>query len=222
MSVTLRKITEEDLEQIMRWRMDPEITRYMNTDPKLTLEGQKKWFAKVQQDPDVSYWIIQIDGTPAGVINYTGLMNPAGDLGWAYYVGEKKLRSIQAALALEMSMYDHAFLDLGKNAVYSDVFTLNQGVIQLHKICGCEVVEEKKACVEKNGTAYDVTFMRMTADHWKEIRDNKNTNILYFHKISIRRFVPAQEAITAEDLQVTERQGYYYEQRNHDRKSQDQ
>ena len=46
MSVTLRKVTEGDLEQIMRWRMDPEITRYMNTDPKLTLEGQKKWFAK--------------------------------------------------------------------------------------------------------------------------------------------------------------------------------
>ena len=73
MSVTLRKVTEGDLEQIMRWRMDPEITRYMNTDPKLTLEGQKKWFAKVQQDPDVSYWIIEIDGTAAGVINYTGL-----------------------------------------------------------------------------------------------------------------------------------------------------
>ena len=160
MSVTLRKVTEGDLEQIMRWRMDPEITRYMNTDPKLTLEGQKKWFAKVQQDPDVSYWIIEIDGTAAGVINYTGLTNPTGDLGWAYYVGEKKLRSIQTALALEMSMYDHAFLDLGKNAVYSDVFTLNQGVIQLHKICGCEVVEELRATYserkredEKTGTA---------------------------------------------------------------------
>ena len=74
MSVTLRKVTEGDLEQIMRWRMDPEITRYMNTDPKLTLEGQKKWFAKVQQDQDVSYWIIEIDGTAAGVINYTCLL----------------------------------------------------------------------------------------------------------------------------------------------------
>ena len=31
MSVTLRKINEGDLEQIMRWRMDPDITRYMNT-----------------------------------------------------------------------------------------------------------------------------------------------------------------------------------------------
>ena len=46
MSVTLRKVTEGDLEQIMRWRMDPEITRYMNTDPKLTLEGQKKCLPK--------------------------------------------------------------------------------------------------------------------------------------------------------------------------------
>ena len=77
-------------------------------------------------------------------------------------------------------MYDHAVLDLGKNAVYSDVFTLNQGVIQLHKICGCEIVEEKKACVEKNGTAYDVTFMRMTAEHWQEIRENKKYEHIVF------------------------------------------
>ena len=69
MSVTLRKVAEGVLEQIMRWRMDPEITRYMNTDPKLTLEGQKKWFAKVQLDPDVSYWFFELDGTAAGVIN---------------------------------------------------------------------------------------------------------------------------------------------------------
>ena len=76
-------------------------------------------------------------------------------------MGEPTLRSFRTAQALEMSMYDHAFLDLGKNAVYSDVFTLNQGVIQLHKICGCEVVEEKKAHVVKNGAAYDVTYMKI-------------------------------------------------------------
>ena len=70
------------------------------------------------------------------------------------------------------------FWSLGKNAVYSDVFTLNQGVIQLHKICGCEIVEEKKACVVKNGAAYDVTFMRMTAEHWQRDPGSKSTNIL--------------------------------------------
>jgi RimJ/RimL family protein N-acetyltransferase len=180
MSVTLRAIQEEDLEQIMHWRMDPEITKFMNTNPKLTLEGQKKWFAAMQENTDVLYRMILVDGQPAGVINLTGLNNPDGDLGWAYYVGEKKLRSIQTALALEMSMYDFAFDELQKRAVYGDIFTLNKGVIQLHKLCGCEIVEEKKAHVHKEGVDYDVTFMRMTAERWKEIRETKKYEKICF------------------------------------------
>lgn len=173
MSVTLRRIREEDLEKIMRWRMDPDITKYMNTNPKLTPEGQKKWFAGVQADSDVRYWMILVDGEPAGVINLTGLNNPDGNLGWAYYVGEKRLRSIQTALALEMSMYDYVFDVLKKQAVYGDIFTLNKGVIQLHKLCGCEIVEEKKNHVCKEGVSYDVTFMCMTAERWNCIRSTK-------------------------------------------------
>ncbi len=173
MSVTLRSIEESDLENIMRWRMDEDITKYMNTNPKLTLEGQKKWLDSIRANSDVQYWIIEVDGVPAGVINLTGLDNPEGDLGWAYYVGEKKLRSIKTALSLEMSMYDYVFDTLHKKAVYGDIFTLNQGVIQLHKLCGCEIVEEKKNHVCKEGVYYDVTFMRMTAESWNSIRGEK-------------------------------------------------
>ncbi len=173
MAITLRAIREEDLEQIMNWRMDEDITRYMNTNPKLTTEGQKKWLASIRQNADVQYWMIEVDAKAAGVINLTGLTNLDGDLGWAYYMGEKKLRSIQTALALEMSMYDYVFDVLGKNAVYGDVFSENKGVIQLHKLCGCEIVEEKKNHVCKEGVYYDVTYMRMTADMWREIRNGK-------------------------------------------------
>ena len=180
MSVILRDIREDDLEQIMEWRMSEDITRYMNTNPKLTLEGQKKWLAGVSVNEDVCYWLIEVDGEPAGVINLTGLTKPDGNLGWAYYVGEKRLRSLKTALALEMSMYDHALIKLGKTAVYSDVFTLNAGVIQLHKLCGCEVVEEVKNAVEKEGVFYDVTYMRMTAKNWAEIRETKKYEKIEF------------------------------------------
>ena len=173
MSVTLRSIEEGDLEKIMSWRMDPDITRYMNTDPQLTLEGQKKWLASIRASKDVKYWMILVDGQEAGVINLTGLSNPDGDLGWAYYVGEKKLRSIKVALSLEMSLYDYIFDVLDKKALYGDIFTLNQGVIKLHELCGSEIVEEKKNHVCKNGVYYDVVFMRMTKDRWMEIRDTK-------------------------------------------------
>lgn len=161
------------MENIMRWRMDEDITRYMNTNPKLTLEGQKLWLSSIRENEDVRYRLIEVDGEPAGVINLTGLTREDGNLGWAYYVGEKKLRSMKTALALEMSMYDYVFDVLGKNAVYGDIFTLNQGVIALHKLCGCEIVEEKKNHVCKEGVYYDVTFMRMTAQRWKEIRHSK-------------------------------------------------
>ncbi|MCD7836972.1 MAG: GNAT family N-acetyltransferase [Lachnospiraceae bacterium] len=180
MSVTLRRIREDDLENIMRWRMDEDITRYMNTNPRLTPEGQKEWLKSINDNTDVEYWLIQIEGQPAGVINLTGLNSPDGRLGWAYYVGEKKLRSMKAALSLEMSMYDYAFGILGRNAVYSDVFTLNQGVIALHVLCGCETVEEKKNHVLKDGVYYDVTFMRMTSENWRGIRDGKRYEKINF------------------------------------------
>lgn len=180
MSVTLRDIRKSDLENIMRWRMDEEITRYMNTNPRLTMEGQRRWFQTIRENEDVKYWLIEVEGIPAGVINLTGLTNPAGDLGWAYYMGEKRLRGIKTALSLEMSMYDYVFDCLHKQAVYSDVFTLNQGVIALHKICGCEIVEEKKNHVCKKGVYYDVTFMRMTAERWREVRNDKKYEKIYF------------------------------------------
>lgn len=180
MSVTLRTIEESDLENIMRWRMDEDITRYMNTNPKLTSEGQKRWLASLRENKDVQYWLIEVDGKPAGVINLTGLTRLDGNLGWAYYVGEKKLRSMKTALSLEMSMYDYVFYVLKKNAVYGDIFTLNQGVIALHKLCGCEIVEEKKNHVCKEGVYYDVTFMRMTQERWKELRDSKRYEKIEF------------------------------------------
>ncbi len=180
MSVTLRSVRESDLEQIMVWRMDEDITKYMNTNPKLTIEGQRKWFASVSENPDVRYWVIEVDGVPAGVLNLTGLTNLSGELGWAYYMGEKKLRSIKTALSLEMSMYDYVFDTLGKTAVYSDVFTLNKGVIQLHKLCGCEIVEEKKNHICKDGVCYDVTFMRMTDVLWKTARVGKKYEKIQF------------------------------------------
>lgn len=178
--ITLRTIKETDLENIMRWRMDEDITRYMNTNPKLTLEGQRAWLRAVRENRDVEYWLIEIDGQPAGVINVTGLLNPDGNVGWAYYVGEKKLRSMKTALALEMSLYDYVFDSLHKKALYGDIFTLNKGVIQLHLLCGSEIVEEKKNHVSKDGVSYDVTFMCMTAERWRHIRDGKRYERISF------------------------------------------
>lgn len=180
MGVTLRRIKEDDLLKIMNWRMDPDITRYMNTNPKLTLEGQKKWFAGVCNNKDVSYYMIMVDGEDAGVINLTGLLREDGVLGWAYYVGEKRLRSLKTAISLEMGVYDYIFDTLGKKALISDVFSENKGVIQLHLMCGAKITEVKKKHIEKEGILYDVTFTEMTKENWDAIKATKKHERIEF------------------------------------------
>lgn len=49
MQVVLRKMCINDMEMVRQWRMMPEVTKYMYTDPIITLEQQIKWYDKVSK-----------------------------------------------------------------------------------------------------------------------------------------------------------------------------
>lgn len=184
MSIILRAIEEADLEMIMNWRMDPEITKWMSTDPKLTLDGQRKWLATIRNNPAVSYWVIVVDGTPAGVINLADMNIEKGECSWGYYVGDKKLRSLKLAMYLEMNLYDHVFCTLGFEKLQYPVFSMNAGVIKLHEMCGSRIVEEIQGGIVKEQTAYDVTIMCNTKDEWLAKRETVNYEKIEFPKVS--------------------------------------
>lgn len=168
MSFSVRPIIENDLEMIMNWRISPEVTRYMNTNPKLTIEGQRKWFYSLKEKDDVKYWIIEVDGAPAGVINLADIDYEKKNTSWGYYVGEKTLRSMQLAISLELSLYDYVFEKLDLDEVHGEVFTLNGGVIKLHQLCGCQIAKIVKGEVDKEGVKYDVTHLSLTRSIWEQ------------------------------------------------------
>ncbi len=180
MSFTLRAVTEADLEMIMNWRMSESVTKYMNTDPKLTLEGQKKWFESQKQNPTAKNWIIEVDGKPAGLMNLAELDMENKMTSWGYYIGEEDLRSLKLAISLEMSLYDYCFDVLGLEIVHNKVFTLNEGVWKLHQACGCRVVEEVIGEVEKNGVAYDMMHLEISKNEWYELRPKKKYEKINF------------------------------------------
>lgn len=195
MKTLLRKIQTQDLEMIMGWRMDPEITKYMNTDPQLTLEGQKKWLQKIEADDNVMYWLIEADGIPAGVICLIDIDWENQTSSWGYYIGEKKCRSLKLALSLEMSLYDFVFDDLGFRSLHNEVFSLNEGVIKLHKLCGSEIVRigEKEVC--KNGTYYDITHINIEKEQWERIRATKKYEKIAFSDYTVHHIGYAVQSI---------------------------
>ena len=180
MAITLRHISEDDLEMIMNWRMSESVTKYMNTDPKLTMEGQKKWFASLGDNDKVRNWVIEVDGVPAGLINLIDIDWENGNTSWGYYIGEEKLRSLKTAISLEMSLYDYCFDVLGFNEVHNEVFKLNEGVWKLHLACGNRIVREGIGEVEKNGVSYDIVHLTIERDEWFALREKKKYEKIKF------------------------------------------
>lgn len=173
MTVRLREINEGDLEQLMIWRTSPEITKFMKTDPKLTIESQREWFTRIRADEKKKHWMIEVDERRVGLICLEDIDWKAGTTSWGYYIGEKQARSFQLALALEMSLYDYVFDVLDFVSIHNEVFSLNEGVIRIHQACGCEIECVRKDAVEKNEKKYDITRMNLTREKWYGIRDQK-------------------------------------------------
>lgn len=181
MAVTLRNIEESDLEMIMNWRMDPDITRYMNTDPKLTLEGQKKWLSKMKLSESDRVWMIEVDGVPAGIMNLQNIDWTNKVTSWGWYMGEKKLRSLKIAMSLEMSLCDFVFDTLHFRELRSETFSVNAAVVKIHEACGSHVDRVVQGEVVKNGTAYDVTHCLITANEWAAIKTEKKYDVVNFY-----------------------------------------
>ena len=115
MEVKLVKLSEEDLNMVAKWRMLPEITKYMYTDPIITLESQGKWFKSIEKDSSVRYWIILVDNVKVGLICLTDIDYINKRCYWGYYIADKSARGKGVARLLECNIYDYAFFNLKLN-----------------------------------------------------------------------------------------------------------
>jgi hypothetical protein len=172
MSLELRKIKQDDLEMIMKWRMDPDVTKYMYTDPKLSIEKQREWYDKVSGSTSEKYWLIAIDDTAIGVLNLTEIDERNKRCSWAYYIGDTSFRGRGIARILECNIYDYVFEFLGLNKLCCEVFTFNEKVISIHEKFGSEIEGTLKQHIFKNGQFYDIVSMAITKDKWNKIKSD--------------------------------------------------
>lgn len=137
--IELKRIKLDNLDKIMLWRNSPEVSTYMYTSPKLTIEDQKKWFEKISHDDKASYWLIVVDGIDVGVLNLYDIDKINKRCFWAYYLGEISVRGKGVARHLECNIYDYVFFELGLNKLCCEVLEFNDTVVQIHIKFGSEV-----------------------------------------------------------------------------------
>ncbi|HEX3031368.1 MAG TPA: UDP-4-amino-4,6-dideoxy-N-acetyl-beta-L-altrosamine N-acetyltransferase [Bacillota bacterium] len=170
----LLKITEADLEMIMHWRMLPEVTRYMYTDPILTIEDQKHWLNWINTNPSVRYWILQVEGEKIGVINLYDIDLKNRRCLWGHYIGNVAYRGKGIAKTIECNIYDFVFDVLQFNKVGCEIMAFNENAIALHQKLGSEIEATFKEHICKGGEFYDVVFVGITRSKWQSIKGQYN------------------------------------------------
>jgi len=169
--LVLRKITENDLEMIREWRMKPEVTQYMYTEPKLTKQMQKNWFHKINSDNTKLYRIISFENKDIGVFSIYNIDQVNQNYFWAYYIAETDLQGKGVGKALECNNYDYAFDTLNMHKVCCEVLEFNEKVVKIHEHFGAKREGLFRDQIYKNNNFYNVVRMGILKDDWMKLRD---------------------------------------------------
>lgn len=165
-----RKIKECDLEMIMNWRMLPEITKYMNTDPVLTLEGQKRWFEKISMSENEFHWILETENIPVGVVNAVNWDKNANIIHTGVYIAVKEKRSIKLIADLQLSLYEFVFDVLGVNKIAQEVLGNNLSVVKLNERLGATKEGVLRQAVKKGDEYFDLYVLGILREEWPAIK----------------------------------------------------
>jgi len=167
-NLRFRKIQRDDLEKIMHWRMLPEVTIYMYTDPQLTLEDQKRWYEIIKNYQTKKYWIINVDEDDVGLVGLYNIDKINRRCEWGYYLGSESVRGKGIARSVELSLHHYVFEVLNLNKLCSEVFAWNDFVIFIHQKYGSSIEGKRLRHIYKNGEFHDIVEMAILRENWKK------------------------------------------------------
>ena len=171
--ISFRKISKNDLPLILRWRTDPEVTRYMSTDIEFDLEKQTNWYNQVVCIcSPAEHWIISHNEKPVGVINLEKYDSTLQQTSWGYYIGEIESRIIGGLIPAYFYNYMFFNRDSSLKKINGHLFSENTKVLAMHRLYGVKEVKILKNNIHKYGKKFDLILIEMTREKWILQREN--------------------------------------------------
>lgn len=176
----LLKIKETDLEKVITWRMLPRVTKYMFTDPVLTMQKQMQWFERIQEAKDCIYWIAYYDDKPIGVVGITEIENEHGNLGW--YIGEDGYVGKGLGQELLSGTLEFLFKKNIVTRVISQVFAENVAAIRVYQKLGFREDARKEKQVDKYGKTHKVRWFEIDKCDWHQEKITNAGEMVYIEE----------------------------------------
>ena len=168
--MNIQAADENLLDQILRWRNDDGIRRYMYQDQIISSEQHRRWFESLKNNPTKKYWIMRADGKPAGLVNLISIDSNNKNCEWAFYIGEPWAQKLGLGRIAEFHTLDHVFLDLGLEKLNCAVIDFNKAVVNMHKSFGFQEEGFLRHQIQKPEGRHGVHLLGITRQEWIEGR----------------------------------------------------
>jgi RimJ/RimL family protein N-acetyltransferase len=159
--VTLRGLTEHDLEFVRQLRNLPENRRQFFFQGEIGAEAQKAWYAKYAADPTDLNVIVFREGTRIGTMALYRLdaVNRSAEYGRVLLAAEAHGYGFAGEAALLLLRY--GFKKLGLHRIFLEVFSDNDAAIRVYRQLGFHEEGVRRDAFMQDGSWRRVVCMSM-------------------------------------------------------------
>ena len=125
MQIIVRKFTEQDIADKVRWVNDPANNRFLHYDLPLTQEGTAEWFRRTEADESRFDGVILADGVPCGLAGLLRIDRENQTAEFYIMTGEPAMKRQGIAYAAARLVLQKAFAELGLRRIYLYTETVN-------------------------------------------------------------------------------------------------
>jgi UDP-4-amino-4,6-dideoxy-N-acetyl-beta-L-altrosamine N-acetyltransferase len=159
-------LNESALDKVLRWRTDPEVTRFLCTDIAPDPEAQLRWFDRIAGDPSCVHWLIRQDDQDVGLAYLTEIDRQARHCSCGFYIGEPEARRLGGVIL--PGIVNHVFTDLDFLKIWGEVLGGNTNIRKLHDLLGYREVGVFREHVLKAGQRHDLHLFELMRSDWEE------------------------------------------------------
>lgn len=169
--MSLRKIEENDLELMLRWRNHPSVRSSMFSQSVIALEQHKLWFERESEKND-SEWLMFIDkgNTPRGVVYFTEMNRVSRNAFWGFYAAPDAPPGTGTKMGREA--LEHYFGALGFHKLNAEVLESNERSYRLHRKLGFRVEGVLRENYFGQLGYEDITYLGIINHEWKSMKSS--------------------------------------------------
>ncbi|MBQ6734064.1 MAG: GNAT family N-acetyltransferase [Lachnospiraceae bacterium] len=163
--ITLRPLTAEDTERILRWRNSERVRSHFIFREELTREAHEEWLRTRVQTGEVLQYIICMpqgeakEARPVGSVYLRDVNREERKAEFGIFIGEEDALGKGCGTRATRLILQHAFAELSLSCVYLRAYCDNRAALDSYLRAGFKIVRTLKDVESTDGEIADMYLM---------------------------------------------------------------